>query len=60
MELKGQKKRMGEPLWKQCLAWLKDWNMVPLELRFGINHIATRVRVGFKVEIMLLAGSEHS
>ena len=32
----------------------------PLELRFGINHIATRVRVRFKVEIMLLAGSEHS
>ena len=29
MELKRQKKRMGEPLWKQCLAWLKDWSMVP-------------------------------
>ena len=23
------KKRMGEPLWKQCLAWLREWNMVP-------------------------------
>ena len=20
---------MGEPLWKQCLAWLRGWNMVP-------------------------------
>lgn len=20
---------MGEPLWKQCLAWLRDWSMVP-------------------------------
>ena len=29
VELKRLEKRMGEPLWKQCLAWLKDWNMVP-------------------------------
>ena len=32
------KKRMGEPLWKQCLAWLREWNMVPPGVEVKYSH----------------------